>query len=63
MRFLTDQDVYHQTIDWLHSHAHDVVKVADINMDRAIDIDLVMHARENERILITRDLATYHFQR
>ena len=55
MRLLLDQDVYAVTIGFLRSLGHDVVLVADINLSTARDADLLVVAREQGRILVTRD--------
>jgi predicted nuclease of predicted toxin-antitoxin system len=55
MRFLVDQDVYKLTVDKLKELGHDVVTVKELGMARASDEDLITVAREQNRILVTRD--------
>ena len=55
MRFLTDQDVYQLTIEFLINENHDVITVKQLGLERASDIILLRKAKEMERIFITRD--------
>jgi len=55
MKFLTDQDVYGQTVRWLAALGHDVVPVARLGLAQASDSDVLADARIQGRILITRD--------
>src|SRR5262245_57393206 len=55
MNFLADQDVYATTIAFLRGLGHDVVPVAQLGLAQADDIELLRVAREQERILVTRD--------
>jgi predicted nuclease of predicted toxin-antitoxin system len=55
MRFLLDQDVYAGTARFLAKLSHDVVRVAQIGLSRATDEQLLAVAREQGRILVTRD--------
>jgi predicted nuclease of predicted toxin-antitoxin system len=55
MRFLLDQDVYASTAHFLHYLGHDVVPVARLGLSRASDSDLLITAREQGRVLVTRD--------
>jgi len=55
MRFLTDQDVYQSTVEFLRKLGHDVVRAKDLGLARASDEDLLEQACEAQRILVTRD--------
>jgi predicted nuclease of predicted toxin-antitoxin system len=55
MRFLLDQDVYASTARLLASLGHDVMPVARIGLARASDSELLKTAREQNRILVSRD--------
>jgi len=55
MHFLTDQDVYQVTIDYLTKLGHDIVTVREIGMQRTQDRELLKKAKEVDRMLITRD--------
>ncbi|PSN18277.1 hypothetical protein C7271_13390 [filamentous cyanobacterium CCP5] len=55
MKFLLDQDVYAKTASFLTEAGHDLVKVSDFGLARASDETVLTTARNQERILITRD--------
>jgi len=55
MQFLTDQDVYHVTIEQLRKKGHNVATAKELGMQRAADQDLLTKARETDRLLLTRD--------
>lgn len=55
MRFLADQDVYAATARFLQQLGHDVVTAADSGQVHATDAQLLAAAREQKRILVTRD--------
>ncbi len=55
MKFLTDQDVYQLTIDYLRNSGHEVITARELNMHRAADHELLQKAREMKRLLVTRD--------
>jgi predicted nuclease of predicted toxin-antitoxin system len=56
MRFLADQDVYQVTVDFLRSLNHDVLRVREAGLARASDSELLLYARSERRIMITRDI-------
>jgi len=56
VRFLLDQDVYELTARVLAQQAGgDVVRVRELGLSRADDVTLLRTAREQERVLVTRD--------
>jgi predicted nuclease of predicted toxin-antitoxin system len=55
LKFLVDQDVYALTIQLLLRLGHDVVTAAERKLDRASDSDVLNSARDDERIVVTRD--------
>ncbi len=55
MRFLLDQDVYLATSQYLRELSHDVTSAAELGLSRAPDRDLLLLAKEENRIFITRD--------
>jgi predicted nuclease of predicted toxin-antitoxin system len=55
MRFLTDQDVYFSTTTLLREWGNDVVTAKDLKMERARDEELLLKAKELNRIFVTRD--------
>lgn len=55
MKFLVDHDVYAKTVRLLFSWGHDVVQVAQLGLSQAHDAEILKAAREDSRILVTRD--------
>lgn len=55
MKFLADQDVYAGTTRYLRSLGHDVVTASELGLSRASDEALLQLARNQKRILVTRD--------
>jgi predicted nuclease of predicted toxin-antitoxin system len=55
MKFLLDQDVYACTMLFLREQGHDVVTLAQTGQSRADDEVVLEMAREQGRLLITRD--------
>jgi predicted nuclease of predicted toxin-antitoxin system len=55
MKFLLDQDVYASTGRLLSGLGHDAIPVAKIGLSQAADEELLAVAREQTRILVTRD--------
>jgi predicted nuclease of predicted toxin-antitoxin system len=55
MRLLTDQDIYHFTIEWLKKEGYDVITASELGMSRASDEKLLDKAKELNRIFVTRD--------
>jgi len=55
MKFLLDQDVYASTARFLKGLGHDVVRAAEIGLAQARDEELLEVARQQGRILVTRD--------
>jgi predicted nuclease of predicted toxin-antitoxin system len=55
MKFITDQDVYTITINFLRSLGHDVFTAYEAGLSMADDIELLKKAQNQNRILVTRD--------
>jgi len=55
MKLLTDQDVYALTVRFLRSLGHDTVTAAELELDRASDLEILRRAERGQRIVITRD--------
>ena len=55
MQFLTDQDVYQVTVNWLKEAGHTVVTARDLEMERATDQRLLQRSQEMQHLLVTRD--------
>jgi len=55
MKFLTDQDVYANTVVLLIALGHDVVRAADLGLAQADDTQLLKRAHDEGRLFVTRD--------
>jgi predicted nuclease of predicted toxin-antitoxin system len=55
MRFIADQDVYWITIKAMREWGHEVATASDLGMGKASDEELLNKAKEQSRILLTRD--------
>lgn len=55
MRFLTDQDVWRVTGDFLRACGHDVRSAGEVGLAQASDEQLLAYAHGEGRILLTRD--------
>ena len=55
MKFLADQDIWKATVDLLRSWGHDIMTASEIDLARASDEELLTKARNEGRLLVTRD--------
>jgi len=55
MKLFIDQDVYRVTIEFLKRQGHDVISAKEVGLSSASDEELIIWARQNKRILVTRD--------
>lgn len=55
MKFLADQNVEEPVVAQLRSAGHEVLQLADVLPIRAIDDQILRHARDEARILLTND--------
>lgn len=55
MRFLTDQDVYGTTVQYLHDLGHDVITARQLGLAQAEDSHLLRIAQKERRLFVTRD--------
>ena len=55
MRLLLDQDIYAVTARFLREAGHDVMTAGELGCSREPDLRLLAIAREQKRILVTRD--------
>jgi predicted nuclease of predicted toxin-antitoxin system len=55
MRFLTDQDVYLVTTEFLKKQGYDVLRVVEAGLAGASDEKVLAWAYQNRYVLITRD--------
>jgi len=55
MRFLTDQDVYAASVQFLRNLGHDVATAAERGLSRSADSELLLLSHNDGRIFVTRD--------
>lgn len=55
MNFFSDHDVYGQTIKFLRSHGHHVIRAQDVGLAGAKDSEILRYAAHHDLILLTRD--------
>lgn len=55
MKLLVDHDVYGITVEFLKNQGHNVLCAKEVGLSRASDEELLNWAKENKRILVTRD--------
>ena len=51
MRWLLDQGIPRSAAIWLCDAGHDAIHVGDIGMAAAIDLDIIVHALREKRII------------
>jgi predicted nuclease of predicted toxin-antitoxin system len=56
VKFLVDMPLSPALARWLVDAGYDAIHAGDIGMERAPDVEIVSHASQNERIVITADL-------
>lgn len=56
MRFLADVGISPQTAVFLRELGHDAVHVREQNLQRASDAEIILKARQENRIVLTHDL-------
>lgn len=56
MRLLADLHISPQTVTFLRTLGHDVVRVGDVLPINATDQSIIDHARRDARIILTQDL-------
>ena len=56
MKFLADMGISHKTVAFLHGLGHDAVHLADQQLERSPDPDIVEKARHEGRIMLVHDL-------
>lgn len=59
IRILLDQGVPHSALPFLRAAGFDVVHVFDMDMQRASDSEILIHARSDNRVVCTLD-ADFH---
>ncbi len=56
MRFLADMGVSLFTVSWLREAGHDAVHLREEGLQRLPDAEILLKARQEERIILTMDL-------
>lgn len=56
MKFLVDMPLSPALAAWLREQGHDAVHAADLGLNRAPDIDIMAHAKQEHRTIVTADL-------
>ena len=56
MRFLADMGIFPVTVRHLRALGHDVVHLADEGLFRLADLEVVLKARREARVILTTDL-------
>lgn len=56
MRFLVDMALSPELAAWLRGQGHDAVHAVELGLDRAPDTELLAHARNQGRTIVTVDL-------
>ena len=56
MRFLADVGVSVRTVAWLRTEGHDAVHLFEQGLHRLSDAEILLKARSEQRVLLTRDL-------
>ena len=59
IRILLDQGLSRSTADYLRKIGWDVIHTAEANLSRSTDTEILEHARQSNRILVTLD-ADFH---
>jgi predicted nuclease of predicted toxin-antitoxin system len=54
MRFLSDQDVWQATVDFIRAAGYEVQRAAEAGLAQASDEQLLEYARRKGRVLLTR---------
>ena len=56
MKFLADMGISPRVVEELLQNGHDAVHLAEQELNRMVDSDILQKARQEERILLTHDL-------
>ena len=56
MRFLVDMPLSPTLVAWLNDQGHDAVHAAELGLNRAPDVAIMAHAKQQDRTIITADL-------
>jgi predicted nuclease of predicted toxin-antitoxin system len=56
VRFLVDMPLSPTLVAWLNDQGHDAVHAAELGLNRAPDVAIMAHAKQQDRTIITADL-------
>ena len=56
MKFLVDMPLSPGLAAWLRTQGHDALHAAELDLNRAPDVDILVHAKQERRTIITVDL-------
>jgi len=56
VKFLADMGISPKTVTFLHALGHDAVHLTEQGLERLSDPDIVVKARQEDRILLVHDL-------
>jgi predicted nuclease of predicted toxin-antitoxin system len=56
VKFLVDMALSPALAQWLRSQGHDAVHAGTVGLARAPDVDIIAHAKQDGRIVVTADL-------
>jgi predicted nuclease of predicted toxin-antitoxin system len=56
VKFVVDMPLPPALARWLSVQGHDAVHALDVRLDRAPDAEIILHARQAHRIIVTADL-------
>ncbi|MBP0016021.1 MAG: DUF5615 family PIN-like protein [Cyanobacteria bacterium SBLK] len=56
MKLLADTGISPRTVNWLRSQGYDAIHLVEENLERLADEEIIVKARQEERIILTLDL-------
>lgn len=56
MNFLADMGISNSVVNFLRQSGHEIVHVREVGMKRALDVEIVTKAKNENRIVLTCDL-------
>ncbi len=56
MKFLANMGISPRTVEWLRSQGYDAIRLVEEGLQRLTDEEIVVKARQEERIILTMDL-------
>ena len=56
IKFLADMNISPLTVEQLKNHKWDIIRVSEIMDIRSKDTEILLYAKENDRVIITHDI-------